>query len=218
MIARSYQSIIILGAGGHAKVVADVLVKSGYEIIGLVTPDKEKDSLCFGYRIIGDEDVLDSYLDREFLLANGIGFLPGKPLRWNLAKKMRDKGYSFVNVIHPSAIIADDAILDEGVQVMAGSIIQPGVHIGRDTIINTGACIDHDCSIGKNCHLAPGVTLSGDVQVDDGVHIGTGSSVIQSKRIGAGTVIAAASVIYNDIPGNVTYVQSRHEVTKLDRN
>lgn len=218
MIAKSSQPIIILGAGGHAKVVTDVLVKSGYEIIGIVTPDKERDSLCFGYRVIGDDDELDSYRDKDFLLANGIGFLPGKSLRWDIAMKMREKGHSFVNVIHPSAIIADDVTLVEGVQVMAGSIIQPGVHIGRDTIINTGACIDHDCNIGKNCHFAPGVTLSGDVQVDDGVHIGTGSSVIQGKTIGTGTVIAAASVIYHDIPDNVTYIQSRQETIELNRN
>lgn len=218
MIAKSVQSIIILGAGGHARVIADVLVKSGYKILGFVAPDKERDSLYFGYRIIGGDNVLDSYIDRDFLLANGIGFLPGRPLRWNLAKKMREKGYTFVNVIHPSAILADDVVLDEGVQVMAGSIIQPGVHIGQDTIINTGTCIDHDCDIGKNVHLAPGVILSGSVKIGDGVHIGTGTSVIQRKRIGSGTVIAAASVIYHDIPENVTYIQPRRESIEPNRN
>lgn len=218
MTSNQGKSIIILGAGGHAKVVADVLIKSDCKILGLVTPEKEKGSICFGCKVLGDDDVIDSYLDKGFLLANGIGFLPGIPLRWELAKRMRDKGFSFVKVIHPSAIISDDVVIDDGVQIMAGSILQPGVHVGRDSIINTGTCVDHDCDIGQNCHLAPNVTLSGNVTIENGVHVGTGTSVIQNKKIGLNSVIAAASVIYHDIPDGVTYIQPRHEIIKSNRS
>lgn len=201
--------VIILGAGGHAKVVADVLVLSGYKVLGLISPDEKKGSFCFGIKVLGDDEVILTYGADEVLLANGIGSLPNVNLRWDLAKRFRDKNYRFVNVIHPSAIISEDVKLEEGVQIMAGSVIQPGTYIGKDTIINTAANVDHDCQISQNCHISPGVTLSGNVKIKDGTHLGTGTVVIQNIEVGKNCIIAAGSVIYKNIDDNITFIQHK---------
>ena len=90
---------------------------------------------------------------------------------------------------------------------MAGVIIQPGVKIGRNTIVNTGSIVDHDCTISDNCHIAPGVILNGGVSIGKNTHVGTGSSIIQSINIGSNSSIAAGSVIYKDVPDNTTLIQ-----------
>ena len=206
---NSRRPVIILGAGGHAKVVANVLKISGRDVIGLVTPDEEEGTFKFGIKVLGNDNVLNSYSKKDILLANGVGALPREVLRWELAKEFRDKGYTFINVIHPSAIIAEDVELGEGAQVMAGSIIQPGSYIGRDTIVNTASQIDHDCYISNNCHLSPGVILSGSVNIAKGCHIGTGSIVIQDISIGSNSLIAAGSVVYKNIADGMCLIQSK---------
>jgi UDP-perosamine 4-acetyltransferase len=104
---------IILGAGGHAKVVADVLNLLEREILGFVTPDLEAGTVFCGKKILGDDDYIKSYPPDEVALINGVGSLPRKKLRWELAEKMRKLGYKYSSVIHPDAIISSDANLDE---------------------------------------------------------------------------------------------------------
>lgn len=201
--------VIILGAGGHAKVLIEALHRSGREIIGITDPTKAVGSEYFGVNVIGNDDSLFEFSQDEVLLVNGIGTIPGKNLRWELTARMEDNGYRFTEVIHPSAVIAGDVGLENGVQIMAGVVIQSGTRIGRSCIINTGVIIDHDCDINDECHLAPGVTLSGSVYVGKGTHIGTGSIVIQNVTIGKGCIIAAGSIIHKDIANNITYIQPR---------
>ncbi len=131
MNISSKKNVIILGAGGHAKVVVEDLLKSGENILGLVAPDKKKGSKYFGLGILGNDDDLLSYPPNEVVLANGIGAIPSQVFRLKLARQMRKKGFQFTRVVHPSAIIATDVIMEEGVQVMAGSIIQPISHRSR---------------------------------------------------------------------------------------
>ena len=206
--------VIILGAGGHAKVVADVLKLSGYKVIGLITPDELEGSICFRIKVLGNDDVLDSYSVKEIFLANGIGSLPRKNLRWNLAMKFKDKGFEFVQIIHPSAIISSNVKLGKGIQIMAGSVIQAGTCIGDDTIINTGTNVDHDCIISRNCHLSPAVTLSGGVKIYEGAYIGTGTVVIQNISIGSNSIIAAGSVIHKNIAESTTFIQRKTNINQ----
>jgi UDP-perosamine 4-acetyltransferase len=163
-----------------------------------------------GIEILGDDDSLLERPPEEVVLANGIGAMPGSELRMILHQRMIDKGYGFTTVIHPSAIVAADVEIAKGAQLMAGTVIQPGVRIGSSCIINTGVTVDHDCNIHSHCHLAPGVTLSGSVEVNQGTHIGTGASVIQGIVIGQNCVIAAGSIIYSDVSDNTRHIQS-HE-------
>ena len=207
--------LIIIGAGGHAKVITDALKISGREILGFVTPDLEIGTEFLGEKVLGDDEVIKQYSLDEIELANGLGSLPRKNLRWQLADKMRKQGYKFSSVIHPDSVIASGVSLDEGVQVMAGVVIQSGTNIGQDSIINTGALIDHDCKIGKYCHIAPGVVLSGGVIIGRGTHIGTGAKVTQYITINEGCIVAAGTTIYKDIPTK-TQVKQRLETIMKD--
>jgi len=203
----SDKPVILLGAGGHAKVLLEVLRIQGCNVLGLATPDLEKGSRFFGLEVLGDDDQLKRYNPSEIDIVNGIGSLPFQQLRWSVSNKIRSWEYHLSKVIHPSAVVSSNVTLDEGVQIMAGSVIQPGCNIGRDTIINTGCTIDHDCEIGENTHIAPGCTLSGGVSVGKSAHIGTGVSIIQNIKIGEGVVVAAGTTLYKDVEANLMVKQ-----------
>jgi len=199
--------VIICGTGGHARVLADSLIKSDTQILGFITADKNQKDSIFGIEVLGDDSYLKNFSNEEILLINGIGSLPGEDRRLRLAKKMRRKGFSFASVVHISAIIGEGVKLEEGVQIMAGTVIQNNVSIGVDTIINTGALIDHDCKIGRDCHIAPGAVFSGGVIVKNGVHFGTGTKVIQNISVGEGSIIAAGSIIFRDVAAHKKIIQ-----------
>ena len=203
----SDKPVIIMGTGGHAKVVTDALKLSGREILGFVTLDLKADTEFCGKKVLGNDEVLNQYLPDEIELANGIGSLPRKNLRWKLAEKMRKQGYRFATIIHPDAVIASDVNLGEGVQIMARVVIQPSTKIGQDTVINTGVLIDHDCKIAEKCHIAPGVVLSGGVVVGQNTHIGTGTKITQYLKIDDNCIIAAGATIYKNIPSNMLVKQ-----------
>ena len=201
--------IIIMGAGGHAKVVANILKLSGRRVLGFVSPDLKAGIDLLGKKFLGDDKKIIQYKTNEVELVNGIGSLSGREKGWKLLDEMWKKGYKFSTIIHPNSLISSDVYLDEGVQIMAGVIIQPGTIIGRNCIINTGAIVDHDCKILENCQIAPGVILNGGVTVGHNTHIGTGASVIESISIGSNSLIAAGSVVFKDVPDNTTFIQVR---------
>jgi sugar O-acyltransferase (sialic acid O-acetyltransferase NeuD family) len=192
--------VIVLGAGGHAKVLIDILRMQSYEIIGVTVPRENLAGETFqGVKIIGSDEKILKYPANEIYLVNGIGSIEKTDKRKKLFEQFKSKGYSFAKVIHSSAVIAAGVELDEGVQIMAGAIIQPGSQIHSNSIVNTKASIDHDCYIGPHVHLAPGVTLSGDVKVGEGAHIGTGATVIQGILIGKNSLIAAGALVNKDV-------------------
>lgn len=195
------ENVVILGAGGHAKVLLDALRAQGVIVVGVVDPELAESAT--GWRelaVIGNDDTLLDLDPIGFKIVNGVGSLPGNNLRHKLFQKFKSAGFEFLSVIHPSVIIGSGVKLGEGAQVMAGSIIQSDCLIGRNTIVNTGAKLDHDCSIGADVHIAPGVTISGNVVIEDGVHIGTGASVVQSVHIGRESVIGAGTVVVKSVP------------------
>lgn len=197
--------IIILGAGGHAKVLIDALRLQSVEILGIVDVDPKKKGLeLMGVPIIGSDEEVMKYSPQKVRLVNGMGSVRVSSLRRQLFENFKSKGYQFENVIHPSAIIANEVILSEGVQIMAGVIIQAGCQIGVNTIINTGSLVDHDCLIGSHTHIAPGVVLSGGVVVDENVHIGTGAVIIQGVQVGANSLVAAGAVVIRNISNDAT--------------
>jgi len=207
--------IIILGAGRHAKVLIDLISKSGREILGVTDPGKNVGEDCVGVKVLGTDQKIFEYSPSEVELVNGLAEFNKKDLRIKITKMMEERGYFFTPVIHPSAVISSNVIVSQGVQIMAGVIIQNGSEIGCSTIINTGAIIDHDCKVNENCHIAPGVILNGSVTVDHSSHIGTGSSVVQDIKIGSGCIIAAGSIIYKDIPDNIKIIQQRNEKAEV---
>ena len=207
--------VIILGGGGHARVLIDTLMQRNCKILGIVDNEKSKyGSNLEGITVIGDDSSLTCYPVDEIVLVNGLGSVKGTDDRTLLFNKFKQKGFVFARVIHPAAVISPFAVLGEGVQVMAGAVIQPGCIIGDNAIINTKVSVDHDCRIGANVHLAPGVTISGGVIIENNVHIGCGASVIQSVRIGEGSIIGAGAVVLEDLRPQVTAVGLPARVVK----
>ena len=197
--------VIILGGGGHAKVLIETLRSSGIAILGITDADPEKyNNSVLGIPVLGDDSVVNQHSPESVHLVNGVGSVSITHKRSTLFERFKHLGYSFATVVHPSAIIASDAVLGEGAQVMAGAVIQPGSSLGADTIVNTNATVDHDCEIGSHVHLSPGVTLSGGVRIGMGTHVGTGATVIQAIVIGTNCLVAAGSVVISNIDDGST--------------
>jgi UDP-perosamine 4-acetyltransferase len=193
--------VVILGGGGHARVVIDALRCAGHVIAGVIDPKPEvADSLPSGVAWLGKD--LSQARAAEVQLAIGVGSLDvgERNPRPKLFKEAKAAGFEILSFRHPSAIVAGDVALGEGSQIMAGAILQTGVRTGVNCIVNTGACIDHDCRLGDHVHVAPGAVLSGTVEMGDGCHLGTGAIVIQTIKIGAEAMIAAGAVVTHDVP------------------
>lgn len=196
------KKIIIIGGGGHAKVLIDCLQYNNKEIFGIIDPHLEKGDRINGLNVLGGDEFLDNINPNNTILVNAIGSTGKNTLRKKIFQHYKKRNFCFSQIFHPSITIASDVSFSEGTQVMAGVIIQPGVRISENTLINTKVSIDHDCYIGEHCHLAPGVTISGGVKIGNNVHIGTGSSIIEGVNIGNNVVIGAGTTIVNDIIDN----------------
>lgn len=200
--------LVMLGAGGHAAVLAEILLEQKQPLIAVVAPDPipANSPLAGLERIASDEQLLSTHSPEEVELVNGLGSIPGNNLRWELFKFFSEKGYRFASVISPKANLSSYLELAEGVQIMMGAQVQTNVSIGKNSIINTGAIVEHDCKIGAHNHLAPGVTLSGGVMTASQVHIGTGASVIQNIQIGEQAVIGAGTTVVKNVPAQQTII------------
>ncbi|MDU0356118.1 acetyltransferase [Paraglaciecola aquimarina] len=201
------KSLLIIGGGGHASVLIDILRQQKREIVGIVSPQAVAESNVFeGINVfLKDEDVFE--FDKSSIkLVNGIGPMPKNDLRAIIFSKFKAIGYEFETVVSDNSIISLYANLEEGVQVLPGAIIQTDALIGANSIINSGAIIEHGCIIGRNNHIAPGATLSGQVHTRESVHVGTGASVIQNINIERDVVIGAGAIITSDVePRTICY-------------
>lgn len=195
-------SIIIIGAGGHAKVTADILRLMELPVLGYLDDDPAKlDTRLLGLPVLGSVETFTEYPNAAFIM--GIG---ANHTRYLLAQRLIREGVRWASAIHRNATVADAVTLGAGVVIAAQSAVNPDTVIGEHVIINTGATVDHDCSIGSFVHVAPGVHLAGGVRVGSGTMIGVGTVVAPYRMIGSGVVIGAGSVITKDIPDNVTVV------------
>jgi len=194
------KKVIIIGAGGHAKVVADAIRKSGDILIGFLDDDKTRSGENFcGARILG---TLSSYsefaFDAEFIIAIG-----NNNVRKSISESMTCKWYT---AVHPSASIGEGAILDEGAFVAAGAVINADARIGKHTIVNTCAVVEHDCSIGAFVHVSPRATVCGACSVGELSWLGAGSTVINGLTVCKEAVIGAGATVIRDIENKGTYV------------
>lgn len=210
--------VLLLGAGGHALVLLDILQQLEFEIAGIIAPLNKNEHPAFSQykRLEQDSDVI-TFSVKDVWLVNGLGSLPSKnKVRRNkLFNEMKQKGFVFLTLISPHATVSQYADLAEGVQVFAGSIIQAATKVGMNTIINTKVCVDHGCDIGIHNHLAPGVTLSGGVITEKGVHIGTGAAIAQGVRISEGSVIGCGAHLVRDIAQNSKVIPSKSKTYLL---
>lgn len=196
---------VVLGGGGHAKVVIDALLAGQHQVLGFTSPGAEVAAIL-GVERVGDDDALGRYPAGEVVLANGLGSVGSSDLRRELFLRFSAQSYSFPTIVHPSAVVASSVSFGSGVQVLAGAVVQPGCRIRENVILNTRSSLDHDCTIGAHAHVAPGATLSGGVVVGEGAHIGTGASVIQGVEIGERSVVGSGAAVVRDVPAERTVV------------
>lgn len=201
--------VVMLGAGGHAKVVFEIACACSLEFIALIDPQTSIAPMFGGIdHWLSDTDI-SQHCNDEFELINGLGSLPGQPRRrehvFNAAK---NSGFTFVTLVSPDSVVSRYAQLDEGVQVIAGAVIH-SAQIGANTLINSAAVVEHDVVIDKHCHVAPNATLCGGVTLAEGVHVGAGAVILQNIRIGKHAVVGAGAIVTQDIPAYATVFPGR---------
>jgi sugar O-acyltransferase (sialic acid O-acetyltransferase NeuD family) len=199
--------IIVIGGGGHAKVVVSILQEnSSWEILGYT--DLSDRGAILGVSYLGNDSVLPELIRKfpECAIALGIGQVKITNVRRQLFESFEKEGFSFPSIVARSAVVYPGASMGKGTVVMAGVVINTGASIGQCVIINTGSSVDHDCRIGDFVHIAPGVTMSGNVTIGEGSIIGTGASIIHDKTVGRNCVVGAGAVVVDNILEPGTYI------------
>jgi sugar O-acyltransferase (sialic acid O-acetyltransferase NeuD family) len=196
---RLAKRIVVVGAGGHAKVVIATVEAAGGTVVSVLDDDREKwEKSLLGHRVSGPIETGSWPADVSFLLAIG-----HNQTRAAFAQLLPGP---FAVVIHPSAVVHPSVVLGAGTVVLAGSVIQPDARLGRHVIVNTRASIDHDCVLDDYVHVAPGVSLAGGVRLMSGVLMGINSGAIPGATVGAGSVIGAGGIVIGSVPDGVTAV------------
>ena len=192
------EPIVVIGGGGHGKVVLSTLLEAGFHVACVLDDDEQKwGSEIFGIPVRGPVGNAAQYGELGVL---GVG---GNDERKRLADAL---GLEWVSVIHPRAWVHPSVRLGVGTVVFAGAMIQPDTVVGRHVIVNTGVLIDHDCEIGDFSHLAPGVCLAGGVRLAEGAFLGIGSCAIPGVKVGSWTTVGAGAAIVGDLPAGVVAV------------
>lgn len=194
--------LIIIGAGGHGKVVADAAEKSGqWQRIVFVDRLYPRLELCGSWSVVA-RDISDlGNIEAKFFVAIG-----DNDTRAKVFQKTLELGYKPATVVHPHAQLSGYADVESGVLVLAGCVINAGAKLCRGSIINTGATVDHDCSVGEFVHLSPGVNLAGDVNVGKCTWLGTGVSTKQCINIGPDIVVGVGAAVVSDLLMPGTYI------------
>ncbi len=197
----SQRPLVLLGAGGHARVLLALARAVGRPLLGVCDPvlQAEGRERWHDVTVLGDDAALDRLGPQQVDLLLGVGQLPRSTARAGLYAAWSTRGYAFPPLVHPTAWVAADVELTDGVQIMAGAVVQPGCVLGRNTIVNTHAGVDHDCRIGADVHVAPGAVLCGNVEIGDRVFIGAGAVLIQGLRVGPDAIVGAGVTLVRDL-------------------
>lgn len=195
-------NLLVIGAGGHGKVVADIALSTGKWNHIAFLDDNRKCVESLGIEVIGKfSDIFDKINDYEVIV--GIG---DNELRSKIQIQLRETNAKIATLVHPSSIIGTDVTIGEGTVIMAGTVINCCTSIAKGCIINTGATIDHDCTIEDYVHIGPGASLAGTVAVGRGSVIGIGSIISNNVNICNNCVTGAGTVVVRDIKEAGTYV------------
>lgn len=195
--------LFLLGAGGHASVVLDMLFALGLDVEGVVDKDLGAGDTWEGIPVIGNDDVLAGSPPGVCALVNGLGANPDVCARNALFARFRRAGFSFPSLVHPSAVIARNAAVGSGTQVMAGAVLQGGSSLGENCVVNTRAVVEHHCRIADGVFVGPGAVLCGDAWIGEDVFIGAGAVVLPGIHVGRGSVVGAGAVVLSPVSGGV---------------
>ena len=203
-VSNTNKPLLVIGPGGHARVVIDAALESGFTLRGIIDPAfSGEEEQILGIPVLGNAELLNDFDPELFDIAIAIGSNQKREI-W--IQRVTSLGYNLPPIVHPTAIVSKHVNIGAGVFINAGVIINAMAKIGVGSIINTGATIDHDTSIGRAVHVGPGCRISGRVKVGAGTFIGTGSSIIDYINIGDEVMIGAGSVIIKDIESHATVV------------
>jgi sugar O-acyltransferase (sialic acid O-acetyltransferase NeuD family) len=196
---KTKEKLVVFGAGGHAKVVIDIIEQQGvYEIAGLLDDDlKHKGGRFFGYPVLGTRADLPALISAG--LGHAIVTIGDNASRVAVAAHLDQHGWLFASAIHPRASIGRGANIGPGCVVMAGCVVNADATLGAHVIVNTGATVDHDCRIEDAVHIAPGCHLCGGVRVGQGSLVGAGTTVTPGVNIGSRVTVGAGSTVIRDI-------------------
>lgn len=192
--------IVVLGAGGHAKVVISTVRAAGQDVCAVFDDDRSR----WGDSVLGvpvEGGLADAPDSPAYA---GIIAIGSNPARRQIAARFQHLCWH--TVVHPSAYVDSTVRLGQGTVVFAGAVVQPDAVIGSHVIINTGATVDHDCRLADYVHVAPGTHLAGAVQVGEGALLGIGSAVVPGRSIGRWALVGAGGVVIQDVPDHVTVV------------
>lgn len=194
------KKLVIIGAGGHGKVAADIASKSGYtEIVFLDDVSTAKE--CLGYPVAGKSDTADKFADYDFFVAVG-----NPTIRERILTELSEKGMKAATLIHPRAVLGKNVSVGEGTIIAAGAVVNPDAVIGNGVIINTGATVDHDNIIEDYAHISVGAHLAGTVKVGKSTWVGIGAVVSNNINICGSCTIGAGAVVVKDIDESGTYI------------
>ena len=206
-MSAEHPPVVVIGGGGHAKVILSVLVRLGtFAILGYLDP-KDRGPIL-GHPWLGDDASARQLSNDHGRLAAvlGIGKTDGRSDRLPLLESFARAGAVFPVVVAPTAFVAEDVELGDGTVICDGAIVQAGTTIGRAVIVNTGARVDHDCVLHDDVHVGPGAVLSGGVHVGKGTLIGVGACCRQNVKIGSNCTIGAGAAVTSDCRDGALYI------------
>lgn len=211
--------VLIIGAGGHGQVVADIFLsrqKSDavqVEPLGFLDDDPSLHRQTFlGVPVLGPIAQLSGIEHEALIVAIG-----NNRARQKVFQQLQAQGEQFVRAIHPTATIGAEVAIGTGTMICAGVVVNPASCLGRGVILNTGCTVDHHNHIGDHAHIGPGAHLGGDVEIGVGTLVGIGATVMPQRRIGAWSVVGAGAVVTRDIPPGVTAVGVPARIVKERR-
>ncbi|MDP9172789.1 MAG: acetyltransferase [Planctomycetota bacterium] len=198
--------VVLVGAGGHGRVVLDILRSAGvHNPIGFIDADPELSGQSVGgLPVMGQINLLPKLRTQK--VRGAIISIGDNQARRSYAEKLLEYGFELLNAIHPSSQISSTVRIGRNVVVAAGAVISTDVVIGDSVIVNTAAVIDHECQIGQAAHICPGAILAGRIRVGAETFVGLGSNIIQCLHIGSKALIGAGAVVIRDVPDGATVV------------
>jgi sugar O-acyltransferase (sialic acid O-acetyltransferase NeuD family) len=199
-------TVVVIGGGGHAKVLISVIRKLPWTIAGYVDP--RDGGPVLGVPHLGGDDELPALRarDRGCAAAMGVGKVDATDRRARIQAAAEALGFAFPTFVSPDAVVNDEVELGAGTAIFDGAVVNPGVVTGPVCVVSTNVTVEHDCRLGTNVHVGPGATVSGGVTIGDHTFVGAGAVVIHGVRIAAGCLIGAGTVVTRDLAEPGTYV------------
>jgi UDP-perosamine 4-acetyltransferase len=196
--------VLLVGAGGHARVCTEALRETGWCVVGAVDRDGSGGDVL-GAPVIGRDTEIGEVVARAGAGAVCVA-VGDNGARRALTERVEAVGLRLATVLARSAVVSPSAVLAPGAQLLPGVVVNARARIGRGAIVNTNATVDHDCVVGDFSHVAPGSAIGGDVEIGPGTFLGIGSRVMPGRRIGAGATVGAGAVVVHDVAPGATVV------------